>query len=78
MGQLKEYTGYSEKNTFPKEDNIMKFPIGFRSESPAAPTPDYNEANKSVASKPVKSLVDIRCLACQIASPVDTPKAFAL
>ena len=38
----------------------MKFPIGFRSESPETPTPDYYETNKGIASKPVKSLVDIR------------------
>ena len=38
----------------------MKFPIGFRSESPVTPTPDCYEANKGIASKPVKSLVDIR------------------
>ena len=38
----------------------MKFPIGFRSESPVTPTLDYNEANKGIASEPVKSLVDIR------------------
>ena len=38
----------------------MKFPIGFRSESPVTPTSDCYEANKGIASKPVKSLVDIR------------------